>query len=226
MSKLLRIYEDQPNPKSIAQAVSVLASDGLIIYPNDTVYAIGCSINSKKAIDRLLRLKGWHKDKSRLSFVCSDLSTLSRYVTPLDSATFKLLKRALPGPYTFILPGSNDLPPIFKKRKEVGIRIPDHSIPIALVEALGHPIVTASIKDPDQVIEYTTDPELIAEYWGGDVDLIIDGGMGGNEPSTIIDVTAYPPVVIRQGLGSLEVLWRAYDAKKRPVDAGLFFWVN
>ena len=206
MAKSIRIYADNPDPKAIAQVVTQLESGGIIIYPSDTVYAMGCSINNNKAIERLLRLKGWHKDKSTLSFVCANLSDLSSYVTPLDNATFKLLKRALPGPYTFILSGNNDLPPVFKKRKEVGIRIPDHHIPISIVTALGHPIVTASIKDPDQVIEYTTDPELIREYWDKHVDLIIDGGIGGNQPSTIIDVTQNPPVVLREGLGSLDVL--------------------
>ncbi|MEM7187917.1 MAG: L-threonylcarbamoyladenylate synthase, partial [Bacteroidota bacterium] len=175
------------------------------ILPSDTVYALGCDITQKSALERIARIKGVKIENANLSFICRDLSNLSDYVRQIDTPTFKLLKRALPGPYTFILPGNNNLPGVFKKKKEVGLRVPDHPITQAILEALGNPLVTTSIKDDDEVIEYTTDPELIWEKWDRLVDLVVDGGYGGNIPSTVIDLTGSEPVLVREGKGSLEI---------------------
>jgi len=206
MADFIRIYNENPNPKEIQKAVKVLKKGGLIIYPTDTVYGLGCDITNTKALEKIALIKGIKLNKANFSFVCNDLSHLSDYVKQLDSPTFKLLKRALPGPYTFILPGSNNLPKAFKKRKTVGIRIPDNNIARTLVEALGNPIVSSSIRDDDDILEYTTDPELIYEKWNNLVDLVIDGGYGDNQASTIIDLTYNVPEVIREGKGSLDVL--------------------
>lgn len=205
MAAFIKIYEDNPNPKEIKRVVEVLKKGGLVIYPSDTVYALGCDITNKAALEKVARIKGVKLEKANFSFICEDLSNLSDYVKQIDSATFKLLKRALPGPYTFILPGNNNLPTVFKKKKEVGIRVPDNAITQALVRELGNPIVSTSIKDEDELIEYTTDPELIFEKWQKLVDVVIDGGYGGNIASTVIDLTGSEPVLIREGKGSLEI---------------------
>lgn len=205
MAQLIKIYEDNPNPKDIKRVVDVLKKGGLIIYPSDTVYALGCDITNNRALERVAQLKGVKLAKANFSFVCEDLSNLSDYVKQIDTGTFKILKRALPGPYTFILPGNNNLPSVFKKKKEVGIRVPDNSIVQALVRELGNPIVSTSIKDDDEVIEYTTDPELIFEKWEKLVDIVIDGGYGGNIASTVIDLTTGEPLLIREGKGSLDI---------------------
>jgi len=165
MADFIKIYNENPNPKEIQKVVKVLKNGGLIIYPTDTVYGLGCDITNTKALEKIAIIKGVKLGKANFSFVCNDLSHLSNYIKQIDSSTFKLLKRALPGPYTFILPGSNNLPKAFKKRKTVGIRIPDNNIARALVEALGNPIVSSSIRDDDDILEYTTDPELIFEKW-------------------------------------------------------------
>ena len=206
MAQLIKIYEDNPNPRDIGKVVSILKGGGLVIYPSDTVYALGCDITHKGALERIAKIKGVKLDKANFSFVCADLSNLSDYSKQINQSTFKLLRRALPGPYTFILPGSKNLPSVFKKKKEVGIRVPDHSIVQALVHELGNPIVTTSIKDEDEVIEYTTDPELIFEKWESLVDLVIDGGYGGNVASTVIDLTKGEPVLVREGKGSLDII--------------------
>jgi len=205
MAQLIKIYEDNPNPKEVKRVVDVLRNGGLVIYPSDTVYALGCDITHKGALERIAKIKGVKLEKANFSFICEDLSNLSDYVKQIDTSTFKLLKRALPGPYTFILPGNNNLPSVFKKKKEVGIRVPDHPITHAIVSALGNPIVSTSIKDEDEVIEYTTDPELIWEKWGLLVDIVVDGGYGGNVASTVIDLTGDEPELIREGKGSLEI---------------------
>lgn len=205
MAKLIKIYEENPNPKAIDEVVKVLRKGGLIIYPSDTVYALGCDIMNKHALERVALIKGVKLDQANFSFVCEDLSNLSDYVRQIDNTTFKMLKRALPGPYTFILPGNNNLPSSFKKKKEVGIRVPNNNIPRAIVHALGNPIISTSIKDEDEVIEYTTDPELIYEKWDALVDLVIDGGYGGNIPSTVIDLTEGEPILVREGKGSVEI---------------------
>ena len=205
MAQFIKIYEENPNQKDIKNVVDVLRNGGLVIYPSDTVYALGCDITNTRALERVALLKGVKLEKANFSFVCEDLSNLSDYVKQIDSGTFKLLKRALPGPYTFILPGNNNLPTVFKKKKEVGIRVPDNAICRAIVRELGNPIISTSIKDEDEVIEYTTDPELIYEKWEKLVDVVIDGGYGDNVPSTVIDLTGYEPVLIREGKGRLEI---------------------
>jgi len=206
MAEFIKIYNENPNPKEIQKVVAILKRGGLIIYPTDTVYGLGCDITNTKALEKIALIKGIKLDKANFSFVCNDLSHLSEYVKQIDSPTFKLLKRALPGPYTFILPGSNNLPKAFKKKKTVGIRIPDNTIARTLVEALGNPIVSSSIRDDDDFLEYTTDPELIFEKWKNLVDIVIDGGYGDNLASTIIDLTDDIPEVIREGKGSLDIL--------------------
>ena len=205
MAEFVKIYNENPNPKEIAKVVKVLQSGGLVIYPTDTIYGLGCDITKTKSLEKIAQIKGVQLEKANLSFICNDLSHLSDYVKQLDSTTFKILKRALPGPYTFILPGSNNLPKVFKKKKTVGIRIPDNNIIRTLVAELGNPIVSTSIRDEDDVLEYTTDPELIFEKWQGLVDIVIDGGYGDNEPSTVIDLTEEPSV-IREGKGSIDIL--------------------
>ncbi|WP_430426424.1 L-threonylcarbamoyladenylate synthase [Maribacter litoralis] len=206
MAEFIRIYEENPNPKEIKRVVEVLRKGGLVIYPTDTVYGLGCDITNTKALEKIARIKGIKLAKANWSFICTDLSNLSDYVRQIDTATFKILKRTLPGPYTFILPGNNNLPKEFKKKKTVGIRVPDNSIVKALVEELGNPIVSTSIRDEDDVLEYTTDPELIYEKWNNLVDIVIDGGYGGNVGSTIIDVSQGEPEVIREGKGDLDII--------------------
>lgn len=204
MAELIKIYEENPSPKEIQKIVDVLKNGGLIIYPTDTVYGLGCDITNTKALEKIAQLKGIKLAKANLSFICKDLSNISEYAT-LDSSTFKLLKRSLPGPYTFILNGSNNLPSVFKKKKTVGIRVPKNNIALAIVEALGNPIISTSIRDEDEVLEYTTDPELIAEKWDKQVAVVIDGGYGDNIASTVIDLTQSEPEVIREGKGSLDI---------------------
>lgn len=205
MADLIRIYEENPNPKAIKQVVAVLKKGGLVIYPTDTVYGLGCDITNTKALERIARIKEVKLDKANFSFICYDLSNLSDYVKQIDTKTFKILKRALPGPYTFILPGSKTLPAAFKKKKEVGIRVPNNNIALDIVKALGNPIVSTSIRDEDEIIEYTTDPELIHEKWDNLVDLVIDGGYGDNHASTVIDLSQDEPLIVREGKGSLEI---------------------
>lgn len=205
MAEFIKIYPENPNPKAVQKVVEVLKRGGLVIYPTDTVYGLGCDITNIKALERIAQIKGVKLEKSNFSFVCEDLSNLSDYVKQIDTSTFKILKRALPGPYTFILPGSKSLPNPFKKRKTVGIRVPDNSIALALVSALGNPIVSTSIRDEDDIIEYTTDPELILEKWDNLVDIVVDGGYGGNEASTIIDLSDESPKVVREGKGPLDI---------------------
>lgn len=206
MAEFIKLYEENPNQKEIDKIVKVLKNGGLVIYPTDTVYGLGCDITNNKALEKIALIKGVKLEKANFSFICNNLSHLSDYVKQIDSATFKLLKRSLPGPYTFILPGSNNLPKVFKKKKTVGIRIPNNNIIRTLVENLGNPIVSTSIRDDDEVLEYTTDPELIFEKWSKLVDIVIDGGYGDNQASTIIDFTEGFPEVIREGKGSLDIL--------------------
>ncbi|WP_298116235.1 L-threonylcarbamoyladenylate synthase [Flavobacterium sp.] len=206
MAQFIKIYEDNPNESAIKKVVEVLKNGGLIIYPTDTVYGLGCDITNLKAVEKVAKLKGIKLEKANLSFICYDLSHISDYVKQIDTSTFKLLKRALPGAYTFILPGNNDLPKVFKNKKTVGIRVPDNSIIRAIVKELGNPIISTSIHDDDEIVEYSTDPELIFEKWQNLVDVVIDGGYGFNIPSTIIDLSGYEPEVIREGKGSLDIL--------------------
>ncbi|HLT51926.1 MAG TPA: L-threonylcarbamoyladenylate synthase [Arenibacter sp.] len=205
MSEFIKIYPENPNPKEINRVVGILRKGGLIIYPTDTVYGLGCDITNTRALEKIARIKGIKLAKANWSFICADLSNLSDYVRQIDTATFKILKRALPGPYTFILPGNNNLPKEFKKKKTVGIRVPDNNIARSLVEVLGNPIISTSIRDEDELLEYTTDPELIYEKWQNLVDAVIDGGYGDNMASTVIDLSEGEPIVVREGKGSLDI---------------------
>lgn len=206
MADFIKIYEDNPSEAAIKKVVEVLRNGGLVIYPTDTVYGLGCDITNSKALERIAKIKGIKLEKANFSFICSDLSNISDYIKQIDTATFKILKRALPGPYTFILPGNNDLPREFRKKKTVGIRVPENNIAIQIVRMLGNPIVSTSIHDEDEVLEYSTDPELIFEKWQNKVDLVIDGGYGDNIASTIIDLSGHEPEVLREGKGSLDIL--------------------
>ena len=208
MAQFIKLYNENPNEKEIAKIVDVLRNGGLIIYPTDTVYGLGCDITNTKALEKIARIKGVKLEKANFSFVCSDLKNLSDYVKQIDSSTFKLLKRTLPGAYTFIMQGNNNLPKDFKKKKTVGIRVPDNLIARTIVERLGNPIVSTSIYDEDDVIEYTTDPELIFEKWQNLVDIVIDGGYGDNTASTVIDLSGDEPVVIREGKGDIDIISR------------------
>ncbi len=205
MSTLIKIYDDKPNEAAVKKVVEVLKNGGLIIYPTDTVYGVGCDITHTKALEKVAKLKNIKLEKANLSFICYDLSHISDYVKQLDTSTFKLLKRALPGAYTFILPGSNALPKVFKNKKTVGIRVPNNNIIRAIVKELGNPIISTSIHDDDDIIEYSTDPELIFEKWQNKVDMVIDGGYGNNIPSTIIDLSEGEPIIIREGLGDVNI---------------------
>ncbi len=198
----IKIYPENPNPREVAKAVNVLRDGGLVVYPTDTVYAIGCDALNVRAVERICALKGVNPQKSNLSIICYDLSNISEYAQVSNSA-FKLLKKNLPGPFTFILPTGGRLPKIYKQRKEVGIRVPDNTIIRTLVKELGNPVLTMSVRDEDEVIEYTTDPELIHEKYADTVDLVIDGGYGGAEASTVVDCTDDEFEIIRQGKGVL-----------------------
>lgn len=206
MSELIKIYNENPNEREIDKVVKVLQKGGIIIYPTDTVYGLGCDITNTKAMERVAQLKGLKLDKANFSFICYDLSNLSDYVKQIDTPAYKILKKALPGPYTFILPSSTNLPKAFKNKKTVGIRIPDNNIIRELVKKLGNPIVSTSIYDEDDLLEYTTDPELIFEKWGNKVDIVIDGGYGSNIPSTVVDLSEGEITILREGLGSVEAL--------------------
>ena len=206
MAEFLKIYEDNPDPKKVDRAVNILRNGGVIIYPTDTVYGLGCDITKTRALEKVARLKNVKLEKAKFSFICNDLSNLSEYVRQIDTSVYKILKRALPGPFTFILKGNNNLPKAFKKKKTVGIRIPDNTIIRTIVEELGNPIVSTSIYDEDDLIEYTTDPELIYEKWGDKVDLVINGGYGGNIASTIVDLSDDEITIVREGKGQIALL--------------------
>ncbi|MDY0343840.1 MAG: L-threonylcarbamoyladenylate synthase [Lentimicrobium sp.] len=201
---LLKIYPENPNPRHILTVVECLMDGGIIIYPTDTVYGLGCDIFKSKAVERIALIKGIKAEKSNFSFICDDLSQLSDYSKPIPNEVFKLMRKNLPGPFTFILNASNNVPKLIQsKKKTVGIRIPDNNIPRVIVKELGHPIMSTSIHDEDEIIEYTTDPELIYEKYSNLVDIVIDGGYGDNEPSTVIDCTGAEPLITREGKGVL-----------------------
>ena len=202
---LVKIYEENPNPKEIAKVIKILQDGGLVIYPTDTVYALGCDALNVRAVEKICKIKGVNPQKNNLSIICYDLSNLSEYAK-VSNAAFKLMKKYLPGPYTFILPTSSELPKIYKNRKEVGIRVPDNQIVRTIVQELGNPLLTMSVHDDeDEVMEYSTDPELIDEKYEGTVDIVIDGGYGGIEPSTVIDCTGDEFSIIRQGKGEINI---------------------
>ncbi len=199
---LVKIYAENPNQRDVRQVVDVLKNGGIIIYPTDTVYGMGCDITNVRGVERIARLRNVQVEKSNFSFITSDLSHLSEFSKPVSNAVFKILKRYLPGPFTFILNANSNVPKHFKgKKKTVGVRIPDNNIILEIVRELGNPIMSTSIHDEDEIIEYSTDPELIHEKFENIVDLVVDGGYGGNIPSTIVDCTGDLPVVIREGKG-------------------------
>jgi len=203
---LLKIYPENPNPKAIEQVVEVLRRGGLVIYPTDTVYGLGCDITNHRAIEAVARIRNIKPEKANFSFICYDLSNLSDYSKPIDNSIFRILKKALPGPFTFILNASGLVPKLLSsKKKTVGIRVPDNAIAREIVRQLGNPILSTSIKDDDDIIEYSTDPELIYEKYQDLVDIVIDGGYGGNVASTVVDVTSGEFEVVREGKGDLEV---------------------
>jgi len=202
---LTKLYSENPNPKQIESIVNVLRGGGVIIYPTDTVYGIGCDIHNQKAVERIARIKGIKAEKADFSFICRDLSHLSEYARQVPNSVFKLMKRNLPGPFTFILNASSKVPKILEsKKKTVGIRIPDNDIVTAIVEQLGNPLLTTSVHFDNEMIEYATDPELIHEKYADMVDMVVDGGYGGIEFSTVVNCTGDEPEIIRQGLGILE----------------------
>ena len=199
----LRLFEDNPNERDVRRAADILRGGGVVIYPTDTVYAMGCDINQVKAVQRVCQLKGVKPEKANFSMICRDLSNIAAYAK-VSNEVFKLMKHNLPGPFTFVLPATNRLPNVLmNRRKTIGIRVPDNYIVRALVEELGGPLLTTSVKADDEVVEYMTDPELIYERYGKLVDLVIDGGSGRNGASTVVDGTAAPVEVIRQGVGEL-----------------------
>ncbi|MBP7497529.1 MAG: threonylcarbamoyl-AMP synthase [Bacteroidales bacterium] len=204
---LIKIYPDNPSEKLIQQVVECLSDGGIIIYPTDTVYGLGCDIFKTRAVEKIARIRGLKPNKANFSFVCSDLSHLSDFVKPFNTNIYRLMKKALPGPFTFILDANNKVPKIFQSNKKtVGIRVPDNNIALLIVRILGNPIMSTSIHDEDEVIEYTTDPELIYEKYRDLVDIVIDGGYGDNEPSTVVDCTSEPVTVIRKGKGDISLL--------------------
>jgi len=204
-AELLKIHPQNPEPRKINHTIEVLRRGGIIVYPTDTVYGIGCDLMNRRAVERLCQIIGIKPQKLNLSFICNDLSHIAEYVKRIDTPFFKILKKTLPGPFTYIFESSNNVPKILDiNKKTVGIRIPNHPIPREIVALLGNPLITSSIKDDDVIKEYTTDPEEIFEDFKYKVDLVVDGGLGGNIPSTVVDFTEGIPHVTRQGLGYFE----------------------
>ena len=205
---LLRVHPDNPGERHLKVITDCLHGGGLVIYPSDTIYGLGCDITQIKAVDRIARIKGIKREKANFSFICRDLSHLSDFTRPIPNPIFRLMRKALPGPFTFILNANNNVPHYFQSNKKtVGIRVPDHLVPLQIVERLGNPIMTTSIHDEDEIIEYSTDPEMIYEKYQKLVDIVIDSGPGGNIPSTVIDCTEEEPVVVREGRGDTSVLF-------------------
>jgi tRNA threonylcarbamoyl adenosine modification protein (Sua5/YciO/YrdC/YwlC family) len=207
-AEFIKIYPENPDPRKIQKIVEVLRNGGVIIYPTDTVYGMGCDIHNLRAVERIALIKGIKVKKHNFSFICYDLSNISEYTRSLSTKVFKMMKKALPGPYTFILEANNQVPKILNSNKKtVGIRVPDHSVPRLLVKELGAPILTTSIHDEDDIVEYSTDPELIYEKYRDLVDIVIDGGYGNNVASTILDCSGEEIEVVRQGLGPVDELF-------------------
>lgn len=202
---IVKLYNENPNLREVEKIVNLLRDGAVIIYPTDTVYGLGCDITKQRAVERIARIKGVKPEKSNFSFIVDDLSHLADYTRPVNNTVYKLMKRNLPGPFTFILEANNNVPKLLKRKKQnVGIRIPDNNIIRTIVRELGNPILTTSIHSEDEVIEYETDPELIHEEMNHLVDLVIDGGYGNNVPSTVVDCTGDDVEIVRQGLGTLE----------------------
>jgi tRNA threonylcarbamoyl adenosine modification protein (Sua5/YciO/YrdC/YwlC family) len=202
---LIKIYDKNPSEKAIRQAAKVLEDGGLVIFPTDTIYAIGCNVYSPRALERMARIKGVNPKNANFSFLFHDLSHLSEYTRPISNEVYKLMKRTLPGPYTFILEANSNVPKILGvKKKTVGIRIPDNHILLEILRELGKPVMSTSVHDDDEIIEYTTDPELIHERYEDLVDLVIDGGHGDNQPSTVYDCSGEEIIILREGKGEIE----------------------
>ncbi|MBL4623841.1 MAG: threonylcarbamoyl-AMP synthase [Flavobacteriales bacterium] len=201
---LVKIYPENPNQKEVEKVVNYLKKGGLIIFPTDTVYSIGCDLNNSRAVEKMAKIKGVKLKDANFSLICYDLSHLSDFCKPMDNVIFKMMKKALPGPFTFILKASNNVPKLFKANKRtIGIRVPDNNIIREVVKELGNPVVSTSVHDDDEVVEYTTDPELIHEKYQNDIALVIDGGFGNNVASTVVDCTGDELVIVRQGLGEI-----------------------
>jgi tRNA threonylcarbamoyl adenosine modification protein (Sua5/YciO/YrdC/YwlC family) len=206
MAEFVKLYNENPNERIVSQVVDILKRGGVIIYPTDTVYGLGCDITNQKAVERIARIKGVRLEKSNFSFICYDLSHLSDFTKNIDNQTYKIMKRNTPGPFTFILRANSNVPKLFKsKKKTVGIRIPDNNICREIVRVLGNPILTTSVKNEDDIIEYTTDPELLKEEYDNLVDMVIDGGFGNNVASTVVDCSEQEYEILRQGIGELEL---------------------
>ncbi|PKP51234.1 MAG: threonylcarbamoyl-AMP synthase [Bacteroidetes bacterium HGW-Bacteroidetes-12] len=202
---LIKIYPENPDEKRIQQAVDVLKKGGLIVYPTDSVYAIGCDMTNRRAVEKMAQLKGIKLEEANFSLICYDLSNISEYTVQFGTNLYKMMKRALPGPYTFILNANKNIPKLFQSKKQtIGIRVPDNNIARTIVHYLGNPLLSTSVHDDDEILEYTTDPELIHERYENKVDLVIDGGFGNNEASTVIDCTGETPEIIRQGIGEVD----------------------
>jgi tRNA threonylcarbamoyl adenosine modification protein (Sua5/YciO/YrdC/YwlC family) len=206
MALFVKLYEDHNSQRQLDKIVNTLREGGVIIYPTDSVYGIGCDIFNHKAVERVARIKNVKPEKAQFSLICYDLSQLSDYTTPISNSIFKLMKKSLPGPFTFILNANSKVPKVFQSNKKtVGIRIPDNTIILTIAREFGSPLITTSVRDDDEIIEYTTDPELIFEKYRDLVDIVIDGGYGKNQPSTVVDCTGSQPVVVRQGIAELEI---------------------
>lgn len=206
LTMLIKIYPENPNERAIQQVVEVLRKGGIIIYPTDTVYGLGCDITNSKAIERICKIRGIKPEKANFSFICYDLRHISDYTKPIDNETYRVLKKALPGPFTFIFNANKNVPKLLSSNKKtVGIRVPDNTIARSIVEMLGNPIISTSIHDEDDIIEYSSDPELIHEKYESVVDLVIDGGYGDNEPSTVVDCSEGDFEIVRQGKGDLSL---------------------
>lgn len=205
---LLQVHPENPEKRKIEQVITVLKKGGVIIYPTDTVYSMACDLNNRKAVERMAKIKGVKLEKANFSLICSDLSNISDYTVQFGNNIYKLMKRAFPGPYTFILNANNSVPKLFKsKKKTIGIRVPNNIIAQTIVEQLGNPLISTSVHDEaDEILDYITDPELINDRYEKLIDIVIDGGFGKNEASTIIDCTSNDPEIIREGIGSLDIL--------------------
>jgi tRNA threonylcarbamoyl adenosine modification protein (Sua5/YciO/YrdC/YwlC family) len=199
---LIKLYEQNPNQRDVDKVVNILKDGGIVIYPTDTVYSMGCDALNTRAVEKICKIKGINPQKAKFSIICEDLSNISEYAK-VSNSVFKLMKRNLPGPFTFILNATGSLPKIYKNRKEIGIRVPGNTIILTLVKELGNPILTTSVRDKDDFMEYSTDPELIEEEYGVNVDVVVDGGYGGLEPSTVVNCTGEEIEIIRQGKGEL-----------------------
>lgn len=202
---LIKIYPENPDERRIQQVIDVLKKGGVIVYPTDSVYSMGCDMTNKRAVEKMAQLKGVKLEEANFSLICYDLSNISEYTVQFGTDIYKMMKRALPGPYTFILNANKNIPKLFQSKKQtIGIRVPDNNIARTIVNQLGNPMLSTSVHDDDEILEYTTDPDLIHERYDGQIDLVIDGGFGNNEASTVIDCTGETPEILRQGIGVVD----------------------